>query len=336
MRESREHVLITTSSAHWRVGAHAYRTCCCCCCVFLLFAHRQGHKRGRRRDTSPPTTTDIPTAQAVISFTGINAVHNHAESADLRPTTKIVIAGGGGRACVRACVCACGSNLVKLFFQRGSWIRRLGKKWWYVRRFRRRKTAESGRIKGLVLKKATFPPRTCSPATESCRQVRHRHAWRFPCKLDKITCVCGCGKRTLTSAASNGANWDGQKCSTHTDPTEASLLTVLRNWISSSPSPPSAMAVEEPAQTLEPPDCALPAERRRWHFQPDLSTQPYRASPPPPPPPSPSLPISSSTNPSFPPSSQTPTARRSGRRRSVAGDEDHDDDVCVSKLKRWS
>lgn len=30
-----------------------------------------------------------------------------------------------------------------------------------------------------------------------------------------------------------------------------SLLTVLKNWISSSPSPPSAMAVKEPAQTRE-------------------------------------------------------------------------------------
>lgn len=38
-------------------------------------------------------------------------MQNHAESADLRQTTKIVIAGGGGRACVRAC----GTNLVKLF-----------------------------------------------------------------------------------------------------------------------------------------------------------------------------------------------------------------------------
>lgn len=86
------------------VGAHAYGACCCC--VFLLFTHRQGHKRGRIRDTRtqapPPRATDIPTTQAVISFTGINAVHNHAEDADLRQTTKIVIAGGGGRECVRA------------------------------------------------------------------------------------------------------------------------------------------------------------------------------------------------------------------------------------------
>lgn len=30
-----------------------------------------------------------------------------------------------------------------------------------------------------------------------------------------------------------------------------SLLTVRKNWISSSPSPPSAMAAQEPAQTRE-------------------------------------------------------------------------------------
>lgn len=49
----------------------------------------------------PPLIFPAHITQAVISFTGINAVHNHAESADLRQTTKIVIAGGGGRACVR-------------------------------------------------------------------------------------------------------------------------------------------------------------------------------------------------------------------------------------------
>lgn len=34
----------------------------------------------------------------------------------------------------------------------------------------------------------------------------------------------------------------------HMEPTAALLLTVLRNWISSSPSPPSAMAAQEPVQ----------------------------------------------------------------------------------------
>lgn len=48
-----------------------------------------------------PPATDIPTTQAVVSFTRRNVVQNHAESADLRQTTKIVIAGGV-RACVRA------------------------------------------------------------------------------------------------------------------------------------------------------------------------------------------------------------------------------------------
>lgn len=34
----------------------------------------------------------------------------------------------------------------------------------------------------------------------------------------------------------------------HMDSTAALVLTVLRNWISSSPSPPSAMAAQEPVQ----------------------------------------------------------------------------------------
>lgn len=36
----------------------------------------------------------------------------------------------------------------------------------------------------------------------------------------------------------------------HMYSTDAAVLTVLRNWISSSPSPPSAMAAKEPVQQL--------------------------------------------------------------------------------------
>lgn len=77
-----------------------------------------GSQKGKNTRHEPPSPPPPPpifpphTPQAVISLTGINAVHNQAESADLRQTAKIVIAGGGGRALVRAC----GTNLVKLFY----------------------------------------------------------------------------------------------------------------------------------------------------------------------------------------------------------------------------
>lgn len=63
----------------------------------LALYPQPGSQKGRKR----PPTTDIPITQAVVSFTRINVVQNHAESADLRQTTKIVIAEGGVRACVR-------------------------------------------------------------------------------------------------------------------------------------------------------------------------------------------------------------------------------------------
>lgn len=180
-----------------------------------------GSQKGKNtRHKPPPQNMIFPPhiTQAVISFTGINAVHNNAESADLRQTTKIVIAGGRW-ACVRACV---RDELGKtLLFHRESWLRRQKGMMMSAVHLQKGNRTERWRINGARMTKPFFfLPRTCShiniphtgvlspgAAAHRPRQVEDRRALIIlPRKLDKITCICGCGKRTLLSAASNGAN----------------------------------------------------------------------------------------------------------------------------------
>lgn len=65
--------------------------------------------------------------------------------------------------------------------------------------------------------------------------------------------ICLIDARSAASESVNWrhGNWSARYETAHPAPMKLSLLTVLKNWISSSPSPPSAMAVKEPAQTLE-------------------------------------------------------------------------------------